>query len=178
MSATETDRIEKDVLLRAPRSRVWQALADAEQFGQWFGMVVQGRFAPGASVRCAIVGGPYDGFSAPLVVDRIEPEVLFSFRWHPYAVDRDTDYSAEPMTLVTFELADAPEGTRLRIVESGAGVRRPRGRDAPPDRRPPLVTRAVVDQSPHRGHRRDPPGDHEASARTRRRGARNGGEIG
>ena len=115
----DTDRIEKNVLLRAPRSRVWQALADAKQFGEWFGMTVHGEFEPGATVRCAIVGGPYDGFSAPLVVERVEPEVLFSFRWHPYAVDRNVDYSAEPMTLVTFELADAPGGTRLRIVETG-----------------------------------------------------------
>jgi uncharacterized protein YndB with AHSA1/START domain len=119
MAESETDRIEKIVVLRAPRGRVWQALVDEKQFGEWFGMNVQGRFEPGATVVCAIVGGPYDGFSAPLVVDRLEPEALFSFRWHPYAVDRNVDYSAEPMTLVTFELADAPEGTRLRVVESG-----------------------------------------------------------
>jgi len=118
-TSTNTDRIEKSVLLRAPRSRVWQALADAKQFGAWFGMQVRGEFVAGATVQCAIVGGPYDGFTAPLVVDRVEPETFFSFRWHPYAVDRDVDYSSEPMTLVTFELADAPGGTQLRIVEAG-----------------------------------------------------------
>jgi uncharacterized protein YndB with AHSA1/START domain len=119
MSSSRSDRIEKTTVLRAPRSRVWLALTDAKQFGEWFGMAVQGRFDAGTTVRCAIVGGPYDGFVAPLVVDRVEPESLFSFRWHPYAVEKDVDYSSEPMTLVTFELSDAPAGTQLRIVESG-----------------------------------------------------------
>jgi Activator of Hsp90 ATPase homolog 1-like protein len=53
------------------------------------------------------------------VVDRLEPMTLFSFRWHPYAIDPNRDYSKEPMTLVTFALAEAEGGTLLTVTESG-----------------------------------------------------------
>jgi uncharacterized protein YndB with AHSA1/START domain len=120
MTSSETDKIEKNVVLSAPRSRVWKAIADSKQFGEWFEMEMSGPFEPGAKITGTIKSaGKYQGITGIFVVDRVEPEKLFSFRWHPYAVERNVDYSSEPMTLVTFELEEAKEGTRLRIVESG-----------------------------------------------------------
>lgn len=114
-----TDRIEKSTVLRAPRSRVWQAVTKAEEFGAWFGVKLAGSFAPGARVKGRITTPGYDHLSFEMVVERIEPEHLFSYRWHPYAIDPKVDYSSEPMTLCEFTLEDVPEGTRLTIVESG-----------------------------------------------------------
>ena len=118
-SAT-TDRSEKHILLRAPRGRVWRALSDAEEFGSWFGVDFKGaRFAPGATVRGHITYPGYEHLIMEIVIDRMEPERLFSYRWHPNAVDPKVDYSPEPTTLVMFELQDTPEGTLLTVVESG-----------------------------------------------------------
>jgi uncharacterized protein YndB with AHSA1/START domain len=117
---TATDRIEKTIVVRAPRARVWRALTDPGEFGQWFEVRLAGAFAPGARVRGTITTpGKYRDLAFEMVIDRVEPERLFSYRWHPYAVDPEADYSAEPMTLVVFELEDVPEGTRLTVVESG-----------------------------------------------------------
>jgi uncharacterized protein YndB with AHSA1/START domain len=114
-----TDRIEKQILLRAPRARVWLALADAEQFGAWFGVKLNGRFAPGARVLGQVLHPGYEHIRLELTIERMEPERLLSWRWHPHPIDAKTDYSAEPATQVVFELADAPEGTLLTVVESG-----------------------------------------------------------
>ena len=125
-----TDRIEKKILLRAPQSRVWRAISDAAKFGTGFGMKFEGQFAPGALMRGVIVPTkvdpdvaakqkPYEGKPVEITIDRIEPESLFSFRWHPYAIEPATDYSGEPMTLVVFELGDQPDGTLITVVESG-----------------------------------------------------------
>ena len=114
-----TDRIEKTTVLRAPRSRVWQAVTTAEEFGAWFGVKLAGEFAPGARVSGRITTKGYDHLSFELVIERIEPERLFSYRWHPYAIDPQVDYSSEPMTLCEFTFEDVPEGTRLTVVESG-----------------------------------------------------------
>ena len=114
-----TDRIEKTILLRAPRSRVWQAVANAEEFGTWFLMKLAGPFVAGKPVRGEITHPAHAGFQFEIWVERIEAEHLFSYRWHPYAIDRAADYSKEPTTLVEFRLEDAPGGTRLSIVESG-----------------------------------------------------------
>lgn len=114
-----TDRIEKQITLRAPRSRVWSALTKAEQFGEWFGAKLEGAFVPGARVSGRITIKDYSHVTMAIVIDRVEPEHLFSYRWHPYAVDPGTDYSSEPMTLVEFRLQDVADGTRLTIVESG-----------------------------------------------------------
>jgi uncharacterized protein YndB with AHSA1/START domain len=114
-----TDRIEKSVTLRAPRSRVWQAIADAEKFGAWFGVKLAGPFAAGQAVRGTITYPGYEHLTMELQIDRIEPEHHFSYRWHPYAVTAETDYSLEPTTLVEFDLEDADGGTRVTIVESG-----------------------------------------------------------
>jgi uncharacterized protein YndB with AHSA1/START domain len=116
---TSTDRIEKTVTLKAPRARVWRALADAAQFGEWFRVRLDDEFAVGATIRGRITHPGYEHLTMEVVVERMEPERVFSFRWHPYAVDPKVDYSAEPMTLVEFTLEDAPGGTRLTIVESG-----------------------------------------------------------
>ena len=119
MNPSPTDRIERTVVLRVPRSRVWRALTDAKEFGSWFGVDVKGSFAPGARVQGKITRPGYEHVTWEITVDRMEPERLFSWRWHPYAVDSAVDYSKEEPTLVTFELMDVPEGTRLKVVESG-----------------------------------------------------------
>ncbi|MGZ6144294.1 MAG: SRPBCC family protein, partial [Myxococcales bacterium] len=114
-----TDRIEKQIHLRAPRSRVWRALTRAEEFGQWFGVELAGAFAEGATLRGRLTYPGYEHLTLEVQVERMDAEKLFSYRWHPYAVDAKRDYSKEPTTLVEFRLADAPGGTLLTIVESG-----------------------------------------------------------
>lgn len=114
-----TDRIEKKVFLRAPRTRVWQALSDAEKFGEWFGVKLNGTFAPGARLRGKVTIPGYEHYSFELTVERVEPERLFSWRWHPHTMDPKVDYSTEPTTLVVFELEEVPGGTGLTVVESG-----------------------------------------------------------
>lgn len=125
-----TDRIEKKILLRAPRSRVWRALVDAGEFGTWFGVKFDGPFTPGALMNGTLVGTQVDaevakaqkaheGLRFEITVERVEPERLFSFRWHPFAIERDVDYSAEPTTLVEFVLEEVPEGVMLTVTESG-----------------------------------------------------------
>jgi uncharacterized protein YndB with AHSA1/START domain len=119
VTTTDTDRIEKKIALRAPRSRVWRALSDPREFGTWFGVELTGAFAPGALIRGRITIEEYKDLVFEMVIDRMEPERLFSYRWHPYAVDPKKDYSREPMTLVVFELESTTEGTMLTVVESG-----------------------------------------------------------
>lgn len=114
-----TDRIEKQVLLRAPRARVWRALADSEAFGQWFGVKMNGAFSPGARLQGKILIKGYEHLTFEITIERMEPERLFSWRWHPHAIDPNRDYSAEPTTLVVFELEENAEGTLLKVVESG-----------------------------------------------------------
>jgi len=119
MSMTITDRIEKTVTLRAPRARVWRAIASAEEFGAWFGVKLDGAFADGATVRGKITHPGYEHLTLEMLVETVEPERYFAFRWHPYAIDAGVDYSKEPMTLVEFRLDEANSGTVLTIVESG-----------------------------------------------------------
>jgi uncharacterized protein YndB with AHSA1/START domain len=114
-----TDRIEKTIELNAPISRVWKALTDHTEFGQWFRVRLDGPFEPGQVSRGRITYPGYEHVKWEAVVQTMEPERLFSFTWHPYAVDPDQDYSAEPPTLVVFTLAETATGTLLRIVESG-----------------------------------------------------------
>lgn len=119
MSAENTDRIADKVLLHAPRARVWRALTDSEEFGQWFGVKGLGPFAPGETVRGTITHKGYEHVRIEIAVERMEPERLFSYRWHPYAADPAVDYTGEPRTLVVFEVEDAPNGTLLSVVETG-----------------------------------------------------------
>lgn len=118
---TTTDRIERSVLIEAPRERVWRALTDAGEFGAWFGANLSGQaFAPGQRVRGPITIKGFEHVEFDVVTERIEPQHLFSYRWHPYAVDASVDYTQETPTLVTFTLDDAPgNATRLTVVESG-----------------------------------------------------------
>jgi len=119
MTTSTTDRIEKQILLRAPRSRVWRALTNVEEFGSWFRAKLEGTFAPGKLVSGRITHPGYEHLTMSVMVERMDAETLFSFRWHPYAVKNDKDYTSEPTTLVEFRLEEVPEGTRLTVVESG-----------------------------------------------------------
>jgi uncharacterized protein YndB with AHSA1/START domain len=119
MSPKSTDRIEKKILLRAPRSRAWRALTDAKEFGAWFRVNLEGRFAVGQQVRGKFTYPGYEHVTMEVTVERMDAEKLFSFRWHPYAIDPKVDYSSEPTTLVEFCLEDAAGGTLLTVVESG-----------------------------------------------------------
>ncbi|MCA1581029.1 MAG: SRPBCC family protein [Acidobacteria bacterium] len=113
------DRIEKKIVLKAPRSRVWRALSDSKEFGRWFGVELESPFAPGARVQGQITLKGYEHVKMDITIERIEPETLLSYRWHPYAVQPGVDYSAEPTTLVEFTLAEVPGGTELTVLESG-----------------------------------------------------------
>jgi uncharacterized protein YndB with AHSA1/START domain len=130
MPVEVSDRIEKTILLRAPRARVWRALTDYREFGEWFGMRCDAPFKPGAAITGTIVPTavdagvakaqePYKGMPFEITIEQVEPERLFSFRWHPFAIERGVDYSAEPTTLVTFALEDAADGILLTVTESG-----------------------------------------------------------
>jgi len=114
-----TDRIKKEIVLRAPRSRVWRALANAEEFGAWFGMELEGTFAPGGRVHGQITLPGHGQVTIEMAIERMDPESRMSYRWHPYAVESSVDYSSEPTTLVEFQLEEVAEGTRLTVVESG-----------------------------------------------------------
>lgn len=115
-----TDRIEKTIVLRAPRSRVWRALTDPDQFGAWFGIKpAGGAFAPGILIRGNITHPEYAHLTFEATIEKMSPETFFSFRWHPYAVDPRVDYSAEPTTLVEFRLDEVAGGIELTVVESG-----------------------------------------------------------
>ena len=114
-----TDRIEKSVELKAPVTRVWRALTDYREFGTWFRVRLDGPFEPGRTVRGQITYPGYEHLKWEAVVQRMEPERLFSFTWHPYAIDPNQDYSSEVPTLVEFTLEKIAGGTLLRVVESG-----------------------------------------------------------
>ena len=125
-----SDRIEKKILLRAPLKRVWRALADSTEFGTWFGMKFEGPFVPGALMRGVIVPTKVnadvakaqqkcEGMPVEITIEKMEPERLFSFRWHPYAIEPGVDYSAEPTTLIEFVLEEMKDGVLLTVTESG-----------------------------------------------------------
>jgi uncharacterized protein YndB with AHSA1/START domain len=116
---TQTDKIEKSVILRASRSRVFRALTDSQEFGSWFLARFDGPFVAGQEVSGQITHPGFEHLRFTLWVERIEPERYLSFRWHPYAVDPKVDYSSEPPTLVEFFLEEARDGVSLRVVESG-----------------------------------------------------------
>jgi uncharacterized protein YndB with AHSA1/START domain len=113
-----SDRIEKTIELKAPLSRVWRALTDHREFGTWFRVDLDGPFVPGQVARGRITYPGYEHVRFEAVVQKLEPERLFSFTWHPNAVD-PVDYSQEPPTLVEFTLQPIAGGTLLRMVESG-----------------------------------------------------------
>jgi uncharacterized protein YndB with AHSA1/START domain len=117
---TSTDRIERKILLKAPRSRVWRALSDAAEFGAWFGVDFKGKtFAAGKPVQGKVTYPGYQHIVMEVQIERMERERLLSWRWHPAAIDPSVDYSQEPTTLVVFELEEVDGGTLLTVVESG-----------------------------------------------------------
>jgi uncharacterized protein YndB with AHSA1/START domain len=115
-----TDSIERRVLLRASRSRVWRALSNADEFGQWFGVDFKGKtMVAGQSIQGHVTYPGYEHLEFELYIERMEPERLLSWRWHPAAIDPKVDYSQEPTTLVVFELKEVEGGILLTVVESG-----------------------------------------------------------
>jgi uncharacterized protein YndB with AHSA1/START domain len=114
-----SDRIEKTVEIKAPLARVWRALTDHKEFGTWFRVRLEAPFRPGATVHGQITYPGYEHLRWVAVIQKMEPERLFSFTWHPFAVDPDTDYNSESPTLVEFTLEPIATGTRVRVVESG-----------------------------------------------------------
>jgi uncharacterized protein YndB with AHSA1/START domain len=126
---SDTDRIEKEIVLRAPKSKIWSALTDAEQFGTWFRAKLDGAFVPGQHTTGNVTYPGYEHLRFDVLVERIEPEHYFSLRWHPAAIDPKHDYSDEPTTLVEFRLEEVAGGTKLTIVESGFDRLPPARRD-------------------------------------------------
>ncbi len=117
---TSTDRIEKRIDMKATRSRVWKAISDAKQFGAWFEVAFDDAFAPGQRVSGRLTSkGAYEGTPIEIWIETIQPETLFSYRWHPFAIEKGRDYTSEEKTLVEMRLEDIPGGTRLVLVESG-----------------------------------------------------------
>jgi uncharacterized protein YndB with AHSA1/START domain len=120
MPQTKIDRIEKQIELKAPVSKVWRALADYKEFGQWFGVEMNTPFIAGQpAVGMKTAPGECQGLKFEIVVQKIEPEKLFSYHWHPYAINPIVDYSEEPTTLVEFKLEKTATGTLLTVTESG-----------------------------------------------------------
>jgi len=113
------NKIEKQIELKAPVSRVWRALTDYREFGEWFRVAIEGSFEPGKPARGHITYPGYEHVIWQVVIQQMEPDRLFSFTWHPYAVDPNTDYSNETPTLVEFRLEKTATGTRLTLTESG-----------------------------------------------------------
>jgi uncharacterized protein YndB with AHSA1/START domain len=114
-----SNRIEKTIELKAPVSRVWRALTDHREFGEWFDVKLDGPFVPGKVSNGRITYPGYEHLTFELVTQNIEPERLFSFSWHPYAIDPNVDYSKEPSTLVEFRLEPKGKSTVLHLAESG-----------------------------------------------------------
>jgi uncharacterized protein YndB with AHSA1/START domain len=113
------DRIEKSIELEAPVSRVWRALTDYREFGEWFRVELEGPFVPGQVSRGRITYPGFEHVTMQVTVQNMEHERLFSYTWHPYAIDPKVDYSHELPTLVEFKLEEIPSGTRLTVTESG-----------------------------------------------------------
>lgn len=124
-----TDRIKKKIKLDAPPDRVWKALTDHREFGEWFRVRLEAPFVPDQPVRGKITHPGYEHLVMELVPRKMDPERLFSFDWHPYAVDPKVDYSKEPPTRVEFRLEKTLAGTLLTVTESGFDAIPPARRD-------------------------------------------------
>ena len=114
-----TDRIEKEIELKAPPARVWRALTDHAEFGAWFGVKLETPFAVGRPARGQITYPGFEHLTMEVVVQAIEPPRRFVFTWNPYAIEPQTDYSQEIPTTVEFLLQDTPTGTHLKVIETG-----------------------------------------------------------
>jgi uncharacterized protein YndB with AHSA1/START domain len=117
---TSTDRIERKIVLKVSRARVWRALTSIEEFNSWFAVKLQGtHFTAGRTFSGPVTHPGYEHIIMEVTIEKIEPERLMSWRWHPNAIDPKMDYSGEPTSLVEFQLQDAVGGTLLTVVESG-----------------------------------------------------------
>jgi uncharacterized protein YndB with AHSA1/START domain len=116
---SSTDRIQKRCVLKAPLERVWRAISNAKEFGEWFRLELEGEFVEGQAIHGRITYPGYEHVRAELLIQRIQPPSYFAYRWHPAAVDPGVDYTAEPTTLVEYQLREVEEGTELTITESG-----------------------------------------------------------
>lgn len=114
-----TSSIERSVDMQAPIDRVWRALSDHREFGQWFGVALDGRFVAGEISTGHITTKGYEHIRWTAQVVAIDPPRRLAFTWHPYAIDPAADYSAEEPTLVEFRLDSRAGGTRLTVTESG-----------------------------------------------------------
>jgi len=114
-----SNTIEKRIELKAPVSRVWRAITDHREFGEWFKVDLEGPFVPGQVARGRITHPGYEHVPWQVTVKEMQPEKLFSFTWHPYAIDPNVDYSGEPPTLIEFRLEPMATGTLLVVTESG-----------------------------------------------------------
>ena len=115
----DEDRIEKQIELKAPRARVWRALTDYREFSEWFGVKLENAFVPGQTSSGQITYPGYEHVRMEVEVQKMEPEDLFSYTWHPYPIEPSVDYSKEPPTLVEFRLEERGDGTLLIVTESG-----------------------------------------------------------
>jgi uncharacterized protein YndB with AHSA1/START domain len=114
-----SDRIEKQIEIKAPVSRVWRALTDYREFGAWFGVELEGPFVVGSESRGSMTHPQYGHVTWRAMVKEMRAESLFSFTWHPYGIDPAIDYSKEEPTVVAFHLEAVEGGTLLRVTESG-----------------------------------------------------------
>ena len=130
MAKTTPDHIERSILIQASRDRVWNALTDSRQFGEWFGVKLNGPFEPGETIRGSVTEKDMHGLPIAMDIGEMDTGRHFSWRWHPAAINPNVDYSREPTTLVEFRLEDAPAGTHLTVVESGFTEIPPERRDA------------------------------------------------
>jgi uncharacterized protein YndB with AHSA1/START domain len=123
------DRIQREIFVRAPVARVWQALATAPEFGTWFGVDLDGDFTPGARLKGRVTHPGYQHLTWEVTIERVEAPRILTWRWHPHAIDAHADYSSEAPTLVEFELEGVEGGTQLRVTESGFDRLPPERRD-------------------------------------------------
>jgi len=130
MAKTTPNQIQRSILIQAPREVVWDALTDAKKFGEWFHVHLRGDFEPGETVMGSVTEKDLHGLPVTMQIGLMDRQKLFSWRWHPAAINPNVDYSREPTTLVEFKLEDAPGGTHLTVVESGFREIPPARRDA------------------------------------------------
>jgi len=120
MTASASSTVERSTLVRAPRSRVWQALTSIQEFSKWFCVKdADGEFTPGARLRMVSTHECGKGEEFFVDVVKMEAPETFSWRWTPGSKQPGEDTSSEPMTLVEFRLKEVEGGTLVTVTESG-----------------------------------------------------------
>jgi uncharacterized protein YndB with AHSA1/START domain len=113
------NQIEKQIELKAPISKVWNALTDYKQFSEWFGVALESPFKMGETTEGQITIEGYEFIRFTANVQKMEAEQLFSYTWHPASLEKNHDYSNETPTLVEFKLTESTNGTLLTVIETG-----------------------------------------------------------